>query len=217
MSRLLSEGGLTLFVDFGSLPTYLALGGIGKILDETSLEAFWLPVVSVPSVSSIDARGVDPLAAYKARRKSAKRRFAGRELERNCERMGISEAQGARSIDSTNAALGLMWLHEKQADPHMFRTYIESVFSAVYREPELVEEPDIVVKKLEQCGVVTEGFLTDGVTGQGAKLQALQEEILELGILESPAFIYQGECFQGRQHLPLLVWLMNGSHGSPPA
>ncbi len=208
--------GLTLFIDFNCLPTYLAVDGVCRLLDETGVEERWVPLVKLPGNTSRGTGATDPLAAYKDRRAGAKRRFAERELQRNCERMGISREQGARDIDSSTAALGLLWLHEIQAKRDQFRAYVKSVFLAVYRKPESVEDLDTVVKKLDQCGVVTDGFREASVDEYLAKLQAVQEEIAELGIFESPAYIYEGECFQGRQHLPLLGWLMSGRNGLPP-
>lgn len=216
MTELLAGDGLTLIFDFNSLPTYLAMGEMRQMVDEIDVQVHWFPLLKAPGNFSIRADGIDkndPLAEYKARRAQAKKRFARRELERNCERLGISIEFGERDVDAASAALGLLWLNKIHASPEIFWFYVASIFSSVFREPEPIEDLGIIEKKLDQCSVVTEGFAEFGA---GNYLQNVQEEILEAGIFESPAYLYQGERFQGRQHLPLLRWLISGREGPPP-
>jgi len=214
MTEFLADNGLTLLVDFNSLPTYLALGEMRQMVDEVNVQVNWFPLVKEPGSFLVGtAAADDPIAEYKARRSKAKKQFAHRELQRNCERLGISSERGEREIDSTSAALGLLWLHKIQVKPESLWLYVESVFSSVFREPEAIEELGIIEKKLDQCAVVTEGFAEFGVDNY---LLEVQKEILEAGLFDSPAYIYEGECFQGRQHLPLLRWLVSGREGPPP-
>jgi len=48
------------------------------------------------------------------------------------------------------------------------------------------------------------------------KLVEIQGQLLEAGIFESPTFVFKGERFLGRQHLPLLSWMLQGRIGRPP-
>ena len=216
MTELLGGEGLTLLVDFNSLPTYLALGETRRMVDEVNVQVHWFPLVKASGnflTGTARANENDPLAEYKARRARAKKQFSLRELQRNCERLGISVERGEREIDSTSAALGLLWLNKIRAKPEIFWLYAESVFSSTFRDAESVEDLDVIEKKLDQCSVVTTGFTE---FGSGDVLSKVQEEILEAGIFESPAYLYEGDRFQGRQHLPLLHWLIGGRKGPPP-
>ncbi len=76
-----------------------------------------------------------------------------------------------------------------------------------------MEDVSLIRDLLAQVHLSTTGFNDFVATNN---LRKIQEELLESGIFDSPAYHYEGERFQGRQHLPLLRWLMGGRQGAPP-
>ncbi len=205
--------GLTLCVDFNSLTTYLALTETRRLVDDMQVEVHFLPLVRAPHRFSIPINNDDPLAGYKARRARARKMFADRELQRNCERLGISVDQGGIAFDPTHAAVGLLWLKQIQANAENYWHYTEAVFSAAFRGQKPMEDVSLIRDLLAQVHLSTTGFSDFVATNN---LRRIQEELLESGIFDSPAYHYEGERFQGRQHLPLLRWLMGGRQGPPP-
>ena len=70
MSSLLTEGELTVCLDFSHLPSYLALAGLETLVKETGIELNWLPLsrqspartAAGTTASTTKTQDVDPLA-----------------------------------------------------------------------------------------------------------------------------------------------------------
>lgn len=200
---------LVIGMDLGGLPSYLALAPVITLLDETGVEAVWQPLVreSVASeVASTD--GEDPLAAYKARRQRARNLWAARELARNCEHLGIGIEQGGRRFDATSLNLGLLFVRTTGGD---CRAYLQRAFRAAFVDGDDVENPVQVAE-----WVAVPGF-ADFCEGQGKRqLQDESAALNEQGLVVAPGFVCDGEVFQGRQHLPMIRWIIQGRQGTPP-
>ncbi len=44
----------------------------------------------------------------------------------------------------------------------------------------------------------------------------IQNAALEAGIFDVPSYLIDGEIFLGRQHLPMIRWLLSDQRGQPP-
>lgn len=213
MDDLLSHSGLTIIIDFSSLADYVSLIETKKLVDDFGLEVHWLPLVKSLESRSLTSSENDPLSAYKARRTGAREKFAREELERNCEYMGIAVEQAAMKFDSTHVALGQLWLKEAGASAGSHWRYADLVFSRVFRGKNLIETAQQVSNLLVDSGIDVSGF-TDFLDKN--ELPTVQQALLDAGVFDSPAIIFQGERYIGRQHHPLLRWILGGSKGMPP-
>lgn len=204
-------GDLTICVDFASLPTYVALSPTLEFIDTLDVDVEWLPIsggATRLSSTKPDEPTDDPLAEYKARRQRARDEWARRELERNCERLGITVEQGARQFDSTLAGAALLYATERAVD---VRACVDSLFAEAFRRGGDMEDAAHLATLIGDDAFV--GWMRD----QGAaRFEALQQSLLDAGVFSSPAYVYRGEVFQGRQHLPLLRWYLAGANGPPP-
>ena len=61
-----------------------------------------------------------------------------------------------------------------------------------------------------------DGGFEEFVDAERAKLVDGAGELLEQGLLSAPAFVVDGEIFHGREHLPLVGWMLHGRSGKPP-
>ena len=211
MSNLFPENMLTLCIDFSSLPGYVALLGARQLVDECQLELNWIPVIKLTSRSPGKIQADDPLAEYKTRRARARKMFSDREMERDCALLGISPEAGQTQYDHTYAACGLLLLREADATAQQYWQYVEAIYSAAFRDQHPIDNANKVAELLESSG-----FGSSEIGNMPIVLKDMQEELLEAGVFDSPTFIYEGERFLGRQHLPLLTWMVKGRHGSPP-
>ena len=196
---------LTYCLNFNSLQTFLSLEGTKSLAIETGCDVNFLPLVSgIGNVARDSEKPDDPLAVYKARRARARTLFSDRELRRDCTRLGISEENGRLTFDPTPAALGLAYLKQTEAPQQTCWEYVESVFSIAFKDGGLVDHSAIA------------DLLGDGYKRNDSLLSEIQGALEEAGIFASPGYLYEGERFHGRQHLPLLRWIVSGRHGSPP-
>ncbi len=205
---------LTVCINFNSLPSWLMLDPLQAMLEQTSVVVDWQPLLGAP-INLVETgrdanknRSDDPLAAYKARRALARARFATREHERNCDRLGIGYEAGRRSIDPLCLSLGLLWL--KTANQQTCFDYCRSAFHQLFVAREInLETSNGVAELLNKLDVTTAGFETFS-SNETRSLEANQSRLLESGVLHAPAFIVNGEVFLGREHLPLITWMLQG-------
>ena len=54
------------------------------------------------------------------------------------------------------------------------------------------------------------------VDAEKESLLAEVDILLEQGLLSAPAFVLDDQIFHGREHLPLIGWMLAGSQGTPP-
>jgi 2-hydroxychromene-2-carboxylate isomerase len=208
---------LTIHIDLSGLDGFLCLEPTLMLIDDLDVTVRWLPIAGVlgrvsgrAPVSTMDAS--DPLAQYKARRAKARQAFEKREHARNCYRLGITAVQGYRAFDATLAHIGLLYVNQLKIDP---RDYIAGAYRAGFAQEENLDTLEALVELLQVTGIATrelEHYLDAGK----AQFRALQENLLEQSIFGSPAYLYQGQRYHGRQHLPLLRWYLEGSQGNPP-
>ena len=206
---------LSVYLDLGNIAGYRALAPTRRLIEETGVKAVWLPVSGIiprplarPYVTNVD----DPLDAYKAKRAAARYKTEMRELERDCEALDLPLELAQRRLDAGHLHEALLWLHEQGQGPLKF---IEAAYQHMFRNGELVDTPTKVQGLLAASGY-DEDVISGFMSFSPARLAAHQASLLEAGIFDSPAYLWQGELFQGRQHLPLLHWHLTGKQGVPP-
>ena len=183
MSNLLPENNLSLCVDFSSLSSYVALSGTRRLVDECHIEVNWLPLFKVTTRSTGKTQADDPLAEYKARRARARKMFSESELKRDCALLDISIDAGIIQYDPTPAAYGLLLLREAGASQQQFWRYVESIYSAAFREQHPVDSANKVVELLASLGIASSGY--EDMSGKLKDMQAelLKQEFLILRLL----------------------------------
>jgi 2-hydroxychromene-2-carboxylate isomerase len=206
---------LTIHLDLSSLDGFLCLQSTLDLIDDLDIPVTWLPIAGV--LGRVSARqpkmdANDPLAEYKARRAKARQGFEEREHARNCHRLGITPAQGNRVFDATFAHIGLLYVNQLNIEP---RDYVAGVYQAGFTQEKNLESGDAITELLQALGIESTGLMGYLEAGR-VQYEELQESLLEQSIFGSPAYLYQGQRFHGRQHLPLLRWYFEGSRGQPP-
>jgi len=199
---------VTICLTLGNFASFCALAPAFAFVDEYVLDVDWraLPPSSRPVTPAPSAD--DPLAEYKARRKRARDGWARREFERDCARLGLDVDGTPHSLDATAGDLGLQFLADRGGD---VRTYLERAFRRGFVEVLPLAAPADVSDLVDVPGF--ESF----AAGEGqTRLASVETELGEAGIYAAPAFIIEGEVFQGRQHFPLMRWLVSGREGPPP-
>lgn len=211
MTDLLPEDKLNLCIDFSNLSSYVALTGTRLLVDQTGIELNWLPLIKLSTRSTGKNQEGDPLAEYKARRARARRGFAERELQRDCDLLELPVNSGSVQFDQTAVAMGLLLLRGADASQHQYWQYAEEIFSAAFRQNQPIEHNDRVAELIHSLGITS-----SPVERSSGRLAEIQEELLDAGIFDSPTFVYKGERYLGRQHFPLLKWILKGRNGLPP-
>lgn len=209
---------MRVYITFGHLDSWLSIAPTKKLVEETGIAIEWQPLLgSLGNLVNTNLKQgeEDPLAAYKARRAKARSMAAIREQARMCEMLGISADQGKRKIDPLYLSLGLNWLGQQQAITDQYFQFVELAFAKTFEQESDVESVEGVEHVIGEVGVVTRGF-AEFTVNNSKTLPENQDEILQNGVLNAPAFVLDGEIFHGREHLPLINWMLKGRSGTPP-
>jgi 2-hydroxychromene-2-carboxylate isomerase len=209
---------MTIYINFAELPSWLMLAPLKNLCAEVKVDLAWKPMLS--SLGNVAGSNLkpgtdDPLAIYKARRADARHKAAKRENERMCGMLGIKAGQGERKINPLYLSLGIAWLTNQEADLQQYLSYVETAFLKTFRDGADVESLSSLKVVLEESGFRTAG-LDHFVENEAPDLEADGEEIMDSGVFNAPAFVVDGEIFHGREHLPLIQWMLSGKQGLPP-
>lgn len=211
---------ITAYVAFGDLASWLTIRPLRRLIDKTGVLVELHPLIgSLGNIVSTNNKPgqEDPLARLKARRAAARTAATNREMSRQCEMLGISEEAAGRVVDPLMLSVGLNWLRQRGEGQSQMLDYIDRAFAQLYSKiPEgELDSPEGVMALLRRLNCPVDRFHEFAVAEAG-KLEEQSETLLESGILSAPAFVADGEIFHGRQHLPLITWMVSGRQGQPP-
>jgi 2-hydroxychromene-2-carboxylate isomerase len=202
---------LTVCVDFKNPFAYLAVEPTRALEQRLGLTADWLPLIVAPlsrpkAAAPSDDRGT--------RHRRIRAEYFERDLARYARARGLDIGDCYRSLDVTMAAVGLEWL--RRTDRARAGRYVEAMFSHFWqRGASSASEADVRAALIE-LGANGERFAADVAVRGAAWLAALQSSLAAAGLFTVPSYVVEGEVFVGRQHLPMVEWLLTGRRGPPP-
>ncbi len=199
---------VTIAMNLGNFASLVALEPTRALIEDFRPNCQWRalrpanrPVTPPPSAD-------DPLAEYKARRKRARDAWAQSEFQRDCDRLGLDASQTPLNVDATAANLAMQYLADTGGDVLAF---VSAALNRAFVEHLSIARIEDVVSLIDP-----EGF-AEFAEGPGpARLEAVENELAEAMIYAGPSYIVDGESFIGRQHFPLMRWLLGGQNGTPP-
>ena len=193
---------LAVVLDIKDPYSYLAKDPTYALADELGLDIDWLPLVSRP---------LRRHARQEGDRGSRHRHFRAAYIENSIQRYarvrGLTIHNIYRAPDSSLAGMGMLAAsaHSQGA----LRNYLDRAFRQYWEDGLDIEDADVVSRLLSAAGV--EAFEPDA-----PQFNALQESLSLAGVLETPAYLVDGEIFLGRAHLPMVRWILTGRAGAPP-
>ncbi len=199
---------LTVALSLGSFGSLCALAPTLALIEEFDADVTWLSIRPIDTPFTSRPSADDPMAEYKLRRKRARDAWTAREHERDCERLGLDASVTPRYIDARAADAGLQLLADTGGD---VPAYLTAVLNRGFVDRRSVAD----VADVEDL-VGREGFDAYVAHDVDARLAVIENELAERRIYTGPAYIAGDEAFIGRQHLPLIRWLLGGQRGSPP-
>lgn len=198
-------------IDFKNPKSYLALQPTFALEDELGMTFDWWPVhVSAMSRPQPEQANED----RGTRHRRIRALYYERDLRRYASVYGLELGDLYRNPDVAVASVGLLWV--KQRAPRSLRAYLNAVFERYWQERLQLDDADAIGALLKEIGVDAKHFReharADGRTTYDAAVAGLRGA----GIFDVPAYVIEGEIFFGRQHLPMLRWLLTGKRGEPP-
>ena len=207
----IEEAGVTVLLDVRHPLAYLALAPAAAFGRERGIDMNWLPLVSQPlNAPSEPGPDDDRSILHRRHRANAIRR----EIDTYAEAAGLVLREPYRAPDPS--AFCRAWLWVRAVDAGRLEAFLTEGFRAYWALELDPADPAAVCAVVAKVGGDAEACRAwcDAV-GQGA-LDALQGELRERGCSGVPSYLVGDEFFQGRQHLPMIGWLLDGKPGRGP-
>ena len=216
MHPLRSAAPLIAYFDFKSPYAYLAKDPTWQLEAEFGIEIDFRPLtLDIPSY--LGSAKVNDAGKVVEQNRTPRQwqgvRYAYTDAKRYARRRGMT-LYGPRKIwDSSVAAIGLLWA---KSDRAALRRYMDIVYHRFWRRELDIEKPEVIAHVLDEAGGDGRGFLA-WQAGEGRRRHdALAARLHPAGLFGVPSYVLEGEVFFGREHLPVIRWMLGGRQGPPP-
>ena len=186
---------ITLYTDFKSPAAYLALKPTLELISEFGLDTKWLPYNTKQ----------EAIPAQKEAETKTETHIRVRAVARQNTHLRYADVQGIPMVfreipgDTGLALTALLCVNE---DP---TTFIENAFRAYWTEGADLNDEMIVRELLKSSGYTPDQF---NLPGAMEKLKDHQLATEEAGVVDTPAYVINGQIFIGREHLPWIRSLL---------
>jgi 2-hydroxychromene-2-carboxylate isomerase len=198
---------LTAYVDLKSPYAYLALAPARALCARHGIALDWLPyVLDIPSY--LGSARLDPatgavLESARTESQWRKVRYAYMDVRRQANRAGLV-IRGTQKIWNTELA-AIALLYAKERAPARADAFLDATFAPFWRRELDAESEAVLAEKLREAGVDATGFGAFAAGDGRARLAASMAEAHERGVFGVPSFLWNGELFWGREHLPAIA------------
>ena len=194
---------LAVYIDYKSPYAYLAKDLVYELERDFAVHIDWLPyTLDIPSAlgsATVDDNGrviEEQRNAHQWRRV----RYSYMDCRRQAQKRGLV-IRGPRKIwDSTLALRGMMYA--KREGPTVLRRYHDTVFERFWKRELDIEDPGVISMVLAGTGANTTGLPTYLAGQGGEELENICRAAEAMGVFGVPTFVFGGELFWGREHLP---------------
>ena len=196
------SAGIAFAFDFTNAASLLAFKPTYALADELGVNVELLPFPTEVRETPPD-RSDETVGARHARVRTA---YVTADTARYARWQGIELNRDATGVDSTVACAGCLWAGRVGAA----RDYAARVL-AEFWAGRLELDPEPLADVLDDLGAP--GFLG---YDYGRDLEEHKAEVASRGVYNVPTYVVDGQHFVGRQHLPMIRWLLCGSEGPGP-
>ena len=217
MHPLRSESDLIVYLDVKSPYAYLAKDPARSLIKEFGITIDWRPLtLNIPSFlgsAKTDDSG-KVVEENRTPRQWQSVRYAYMDVKRYARRRDIL-IYGPRKIWDTSL-VHISWNYVLKEAPDLFDEYIDDVYERFWKRELDIESSQVLCDVMEQRGIDPSEFATYA-SGEGrSQHDAFQQEMHTEGIFGVPTFVLDGEIFFGREHLPMVRWILGGKRGPAP-
>jgi len=202
---------LTVALDVRHPLACLALHPTLELAREMAVPVDWLPL-DVPPLNPPSAPADGDDRGIRHRRSRA--RAIAREIETYSAAQGITIREPYRSGEVEAARCG--WLFMRDRHPERLVDYLVALFRGYWSLEIDVSRIAGIAELVARSGGDASAFTRWHEHAGLPASAALASELQVLGIFQVPAYLLDGEVFYGRQHLPMLRWILEGRPGTGP-
>jgi 2-hydroxychromene-2-carboxylate isomerase len=190
---------------------YLALRPAIEFGREMAIEVDWLPLEGQP------LRAPSPPAAdddRSVRHRRYRAQAIAREISIYARARGLTLREPYRSASPHAAHLAWLWVRAHA--PDSLPALLEELFRRYWALDLDAGDRAAVTGVLRALGLPSSDFEGWAADEGAHELERVARVLQEAGVHQAPAYIVEGEVFHGRQHLPMIRWLLEGRTGPRP-
>jgi 2-hydroxychromene-2-carboxylate isomerase len=202
---------LRVLLDLRHPLAYLALHPTLAFAESLGISTDWLPR-SVPPLNPPSEPRADDDRGVRHRRYRAQ--AIAREIETYSRAQGLVLRDWYR--DGPADLANLAWLFVRERHRARLEAFLAELFRAYWAAELDPSDPKAVAEKVAGAGGDARAVLAFADRGGPEAAAALEAELEERGLFQVPAFLVEDEVFYGRQHLPMIRWILEGRSGPLP-
>lgn len=217
MDPLRSSSELIVYLDVKSPYAYLAKDPTRALIEEFDISIDWRPLtLNIPSFlgsAKADESG-KVVESNRSPRQWQSVRYAYMDTKRYARRRDIL-LYGPRKIWDTSL-VHTSWLYVQDRNPSRFDAYIDDIFETFWKRELDVESIGELSKVMDRNGIDSEEFAVYAGSEGKSLHDGIQRRLHPVGIFGVPTFVLEDEIFFGREHLPMVRWILGGRKGPAP-
>ena len=209
----MNNNSISIYIDFKSPYSYLAIEPSKKFAKDLKLEINWLPyVLDIPEYlgsAKVDNKG-KVLESSRNDHQWRRVRYSYMDCRRyaNLRKMTVL---GPQKIWNTKlVSIALLWV--KKQNSLLIEDFIDHIFVNFWKRELDIENFDIVETIIEKCGISQSGFKEWKKNTGKNELDAIMNEAHEKGVFGVPSYIIEDELFWGREQIPLMRAKITGNY-----
>ena len=190
---------------------YLALRPARDFGREMGIEVDWLPLDGTPlrapsTPAADDDRGI--------RHRRHRAHMIAREIAVYTQVQGLTVREPYR--DGPAQAAHLAWLWVRARAPGALPPFLEELFRRYWALELDANDPAGIGDLLRTLGLDCADFEAWTAREGAGERERVATFLREAGVDQVPAYLIEDEIFYGRQHLPMIRWILGGRAGPGP-
>lgn len=202
---------LSVLLDLRQPLAFLALHPAIEFGRSLGIDINWLPL-TVPNLNAPTPPEPDDDRGIRHRRYRAQ--AIAREIEIYAEVQGLVLREPYRDGDAAAANLGWLWVREHS--PERMTSFLAELFRGYWSLALDASSREEVARAVDAVEADGAAFLDWCVDDGPATAEALAAELRDRGLYGVPAYVVGDEVFYGRQHLPMIRWILDDRVGPVP-
>ena len=194
---------ITLYSDYKSPYAYLAISAADALARDYGATVQWCPyVLDIPAylgAAKVDDDG-NVLSENRNAHQWRRVKYSYMDVRRYANREGLTIRGPRKIFNSMTAATGMLYAQAQSA----FRPYHDLVFERFFKRELDIEDVAAVGAVLAEAGADTTGWPSYAAEEGPAAVCRIQAQAEKEGVFGVPTFVFDGEIFWGREHLPVI-------------
>jgi 2-hydroxychromene-2-carboxylate isomerase len=210
----LEEAKLTVALDIRHPYAFLALGPAIALGRELDIAINWLPRAGDPlrapsTPGPNDDRGI--------RHRRSRALMIAREIAVYAQAQDLKLEAPYRNDPADAAHMAFLYMRDMPAHgAAQLEPFLVEIFRLYWSQKLNANDPNEVAAVVANFGASANEYLKWSTSQGVTALEQVVADLDEVGAVSAPSYLACGQAFQGRQHLPMIRWLLEGETGPVP-